>query len=147
MSNNRGPVLAMIVASVVAAISSLGGVAFENYFKTPTSRSEETLDERIATLTQSLSQASRHVSAIEAEIGKRRQLAEQLAADAARAQQLSQLHADQVAAVSQALRGELQKESRSDIWIGAAMNLFFTLLGVVLAEVFRWYRGRQAQQR
>jgi hypothetical protein len=104
-------------------------------------RQPETFEERIATLTNSLNNAANQVSEIEQEITRRKQLAEQLQAQADQARKISTMNADQVNAVAQALRGELHDETKSEFWNSTLTNIFFAFLGAVFGEVFRYIRG------
>ncbi len=100
----------------------------------------QTFEEKIAALTSSLNDAAGQVSETEQEIARRKLLAEQLQQEADLAKKISTLNADQVAAVSQALRGELHAETRSEFWSNAAINASFALLGAVFGEIFRIFR-------
>ncbi len=137
------PVFGLLFAflGVITAISSIiKPDIFTNEQKA------ETLEMRIGELTRSLGISAKLVSEIEQEIEKRRTLVGKLQEDAEQAKKLSALNAEQVAAVAQALRGELHKEDRTSFWIGVATNLFFAILGASFGELFRWLRTRRRQQ-
>lgn len=99
-----------------------------------------TLEEEISTLTKSLNDSARLISDIEQEISQRQALVERLQRDADEAKKLSTLNSDQVAAVAQALRGELRSEDRSGFWVTALTNLVFAILGASISEGFRVFR-------
>jgi hypothetical protein len=103
---------------------------------------KETLETRIERLTNSLGDSAKTISDIEREIESRKTLVTKLQHDADVAKQIGELKAEQVAAVSQALRGESNRESQSGFWVNVGTNLFFTLLGAALAEGIRWWRER-----
>jgi hypothetical protein len=103
-----------------------------------------TMPPPVSLIAPSLKVATGQVSDIVHEIEKRRDLAAKLQADAETAKRLSQLDADQVAAVTQALHGELNKENRSAFWVNIGTNLFFAFLGAAFGEAFRALRTRRA---
>lgn len=100
----------------------------------------QTLEEEIGTLTKSLNDSARLISGIEQEISQRQALVERLQRDADEAKKLSTLNSDQVAAIAQALRGELRSEGRSGFWVTALTNLVFAILGASISEGFRVFR-------
>jgi hypothetical protein len=84
-------------------------------YKRKSRKSEETIEERVQTLTRSLHEATRLVGSIETEIKTRSALATQLQKDIEQYNQLVQMKKPKVEAVAQLLRGELQKENRGVI--------------------------------
>jgi hypothetical protein len=129
-------VLPLIVLSI-AASGVYDGIS--KYFRGAGSK-PQTFEEKIAALTSSLNDAAGQVSEIEQEIARRKLLAEQLQQEADLAKKISTLNAEQVAAVSQPLRGELHAETRSEFWSNATINALFALLGAVFGEIFRIFR-------
>jgi TolA-binding protein len=100
---------------------------------------------RIEELTRSLNSAARSVSEIEREIHARQQLVARLREDAETAKNLATINEQQAQAIAQALRGQLQQQEREAYWWSVGQNAFFTLLGVVLAELYHWVRRRRGK--
>jgi hypothetical protein len=134
----RGPVFFVSALLVIAGVS----LSFFTY-RGGDDNKNQTIEKRITLLTASLNNSAKVISDIEREIEGRRELVTKLQRDADDAKQLSELKAAQVAAVSQALKGELDRENRTNFWITLATNLFFAILGAALGELFRWIRGRR----
>jgi methyl-accepting chemotaxis protein len=132
--------LSIVLLAVIAAGNSAYDLAKREWFPESTNK-PQTFQERITALTNSLRDASSQVSEIEQEIASRKQLAEQLQAQADLAKKISTLNADQVAAVAQALRGELHNETRSEFWNTTLTNVFFAFLGAAFGEIFRYVRA------
>jgi hypothetical protein len=128
--------------SFFALIMSLG-TAYLSYVRGVYNVTGQTLEARIEELTGSLNVSAKLIAQIEREITTRKELVSKLERDADEAIRLSTLNADQVAAVAQALRGELRNESKSGFWLSAATNLFFAFLGAAFGELFRWFRARR----
>jgi hypothetical protein len=97
-----------------------------------------TLEQKITVLTGSLNNAARAISDIEQEIQSRQQFADKLRADAEEAKKIATLNKEQVDAVAQTLRGQLQEQERASYWPHLLANLFFAALGVALTELYRW---------
>ena len=129
--------MVFMIVTVVIALSVAIGV--DTIDKAVRGARGQTLDERISVLTTSLQKASSSIDDIEAEVAKRASLAKKLQQDADEAKRLSTLNAAQVAAVSQALRGELRTETPSWWWT-ALNNLVFALIGTLFCEGFRVFR-------
>jgi hypothetical protein len=131
----------LVVAYIGVAAGIIGLVAaVTSVIPWATAPGKQTLEERIRTLTKSLNDSAALISVIEQEVDQRQQLVVKLQADAAEAEKLKALSADQVAAVAQALHGQLQSESRSAFWPSILTNLFFAFLGAGIGEGFRWVR-------
>jgi hypothetical protein len=72
--------------------------------------------------------------------------ARRLQHDAQEAGRLTELTSEQVAAVTRALRGNMQ-QARSGFWYTASTNLFFAFVGAGISELFRLYRRRRMSRR
>ena len=96
-------------------------------------RSEETIETRVASLTESLTAATHIIGQIEEEIQTRSQIAEKLKKDLELYNNLKSLQASEIEAISQLLRGELQKEGKKSFWAGVAVNFFFFILGAAVS--------------
>jgi hypothetical protein len=129
-------------SSYIAMLLSVIGLVWllSSLFEKTKQQNGQTLEERIHALTGSLNDSAALISSIEQEISQRQQLVAKLQQDAAEAEKLKALSADQVAAVAQALRGQLQSENRSAFWPSTFTNLFFAFLGAAIGEGFRWIR-------
>lgn len=90
---------------------------------------QETLETRVDALTTSLRDATQLISQIETEIETRSELATKLREDVERYNQIKKLSAQEVEAVAQVLRGELESEGSKSFWKGVAVNFVFFLLG------------------
>jgi t-SNARE complex subunit (syntaxin) len=96
---------------------------------------KETTEDRVKKLSQSLQEAVTLISEIESEIKERTTLAEKLQLDIKTYDRLVQLKKPEVEAISQLLRGELQKEGRKSFWQGFAINFLFFVLGAVTSVI------------
>lgn len=105
----------------------LGKLVTDRYFFG--GEKEETLEDRVDRLTNSLKEATNLISNIESEIAARSNLAAQLQEDVERFNKLSKLKQPEVEAIAQVLRGELVKEGSKSFWKGAALNFGFFILG------------------
>lgn len=112
-----------------------------------TRQADPDLNSRIADLTLSLVKAARAISEIEEDIKKRQALVEQLRQDADTASKLAMVSKEQAEAVAQALRTEIASEQRQSFWSNQAYALFYTLLGVVLAELYHFLVNRLRRRR
>ena len=101
-----------------------------------------TLEARIEELAGALTKASRTITEIETEIMQRRSLADRLRQDAATAEALAQASRQQVEAVAQVLRAEIERDKDRGFWWDLAKNLAFTLLGWALGEGSGYLRRR-----
>ena len=101
------------------------------------------LAEKIKVLTKSLSASVKTVTQIEAEINERRKLVDELVASAETAKRLGNLNRQEVEAVAQALEGRLKKEEDRTFWIRQVWAIVYVLLGIALAEIFRYVRNRR----
>ncbi len=122
-----------LIQSIGVAIG-LGGavsgiIALLSYRKQEKLRREApTLEDRIATLIEQLKMSSSAISEIEAEIERRREIAERLKGDVQRYEQLRELSQSQVEAIAQTIRGEIAVESRKSIWRNAIITFIVALL-------------------
>jgi hypothetical protein len=116
------------LTAALGAVASLLAEIVPRFFREK-KKSDETIEDRVARLTQSLEEATGLIRNIENEIKARSTLASQLRGDVDRYNQLVQLKKPEVEAVAQLLRGELKKESTSSFWKGFAVNFLFFALG------------------
>jgi len=100
------------------------------------------LPDRIRVLTDSLNAAARAIGDIESEIQERKELVDKLKRDAEIANNLKQLNKEQVDAVAQVLRSQIDREQKEGFWATQGIAFFYTILGVFLAEAFRWGSNR-----
>ena len=118
--------LVAVAGAVLSVAAKIIPDALQRWLKDGT---EETLEERVDRLTNSLKDATRLISNIENEIQARSRVATELQKDVERYNQLSELKKPEVEAVAQVLRGELAKEGSKSFWKGVAINFVFFLLG------------------
>jgi F0F1-type ATP synthase membrane subunit b/b' len=105
------------------------------------------VQERIALLSGSLNSAAKAISEIESEIKQREALVQRLKDDAETATKLTTMSKEQTEAVAQVLRGEMEKEKERSFWGTNLSNLFYAVLGIVLAELFRMIRSAWKRKR
>jgi len=89
---------------------------------------EPTLQDRISNLTKNLESSATVITEIEAEISKRKSLAQQLETDIERDKKLKEISKDQVEAIAQTLRIPLVKESRKSLIINAIITFVVALV-------------------
>jgi len=89
---------------------------------------EPTLQDRISNLTKNLESSAAVITEIEAEISKRKSLAQQLETDIERDKKLKEISKDQVEAIAQTLRIPLVKESRKSLIINAIITFVVALV-------------------
>jgi hypothetical protein len=89
-----------------------------------------TLTDKIATLAASLNTAALAIDEVDREVQARRALVTQLENDAARDSQISALHRQEVEAIAQTLRGELDLAGRRSFRSGLIQNAVFFALGI-----------------
>lgn len=93
---------------LIAALATVGfAVALIIIRRRKESSTTQTLEQRIAELSTSLTSAAHVVAEIENEVGARQRLVERLKEDAERAEALSKLRQSEVDAVAQTLRAQL----------------------------------------
>jgi hypothetical protein len=131
--------LITVVYVMGIVISEIGG----RFGKPPPREITVTLEDRLSVLTQSLNSAARTISEIEAEVNERQALVAKLARDAQVANNVQHLNKEQVDPIAQVLRGQIDREQRESFWSSQLLALFYTVLGVVLAELFRWIVKRR----
>ena len=90
-------------------------------------RKEPTLQDRISSLTKNLESSAALITQIEAEISKRKGLAQQLEANIERYKKLEGISKEQVEAIAQILRIPLKKESRNSLILNAIVNVAVAL--------------------
>jgi hypothetical protein len=105
------------------------------------------LPARISTLTESLNGAAKTIDAIEHEIKQRQALVEQLEREADTASKLKTLNKDQLDAVAQVLKGEIQSDQRQNFWNAQALAFFYAAVGVALSELYRFILRWRARRR
>lgn len=98
-----------------------------------------TLEQKIEILSSNLEDAAKAISEIETEIARRQELVERLEEQRRTTEELLALNQDQVEAVAEILRSELQREARSRFWFDIATRVaiaaFFFLLGIYWERV------------
>ena len=92
-------------------------------------------------LTEFLHESVRLIGQIEDEITERSTLAEKLKADIEISKQLAQLKQEEVEAVAQALRGEIQREGRKSFVYSTLVNAGFFCLGLLTPRIVLAIRG------
>ena len=105
----------------------------------------DSLPKRIDSLSKSLKNSATLITEIEREILRRQELLEQLKKDAETAKHLAELSSPQAQAVAQALRLEFEREQTRSFWTSVLQNFAFAILGVFLAELWRYLRRRIAR--
>jgi len=128
-------IIAVLLGVVAAALSYWVGYWSE---ARKSKREAPTLEDRITTLTENLRSSSSVISEIEAEIDKRRQIADRLRNDVQRYEQLRELNQSQVEAIAQTIRSEIAGESRKSIWRNALITFVVALAFFFLGF---WIRG------
>jgi hypothetical protein len=83
-------------------------------------------------LVAALTESTRVMAEIQREVTARSALAERLQRDVERHQELLALNREEVEAVAQTLRVEVQREGRRSFWAGVLVNAFFFGLGIVV---------------
>lgn len=122
--------LEVVAGFIVSAVSLLATVALQvRVLKGRKARGRETVEERISSLVQALSGASKAIGDIEQEVAQRKELLERLRADAEKYQQLAALKEEEVAAVVQVVRGAVGEEGRRSFWRSTALSAGFFLAG------------------
>jgi hypothetical protein len=97
--------------------------------------SRPSAEDRVARLVAALEESSTVIREIEREVTARRALAQRLQADVARHRELLNLNRDEVEAVAQTLRVEVQSEARRGFWLNFLLSALFFVLGVVATLV------------
>jgi hypothetical protein len=129
--------------SIPAFLLFVGGFAISimatEFFFSGQRFTQSELPARIQTLTNSLNSAAETIGQIEAEIKQRQVLVEKLEHDAETASKLAVLNKDQLDAVAQVLKGEIQADQRQNFWTTQAWAFFYTALGFGLSEGYRFF--------
>jgi hypothetical protein len=134
----------LLGAGVAVAIT--GGQLVENYFFRP-KNAPPTLENRIQELTQSLNKSATTIQEIENEITKRQALVTQLQKDAETASKLATVNKEQVDAIAQVLRTQIQVQEHNTFWFNQGINVLYMLLGVGLGELVRWFLRWRARRK
>jgi len=100
-----------------------------------------TTEQRIARLTQALSESSHVIQEIEEEMQERSELVERLKQDAQRYERLTNIKREDADAVAQTLQGELRKGERRSLVTNFIMSFGFFALGVMTTIVLRFFFG------
>jgi len=130
----------MYQLELVAILVSLLGVLFSLLLQLlivlrKKKRGEETTEDRIRKFTTSLKEATELISSIESEIKARSALVEKLQKDIDLYNKLVELKKPEVEAVSQLLRGELERAEKRSFWKGFAINFLFFILGALASGI------------
>lgn len=141
LTAGEGAVVEILTLLTIAMIAGLIVNLTYAFFFVPKPK-EIDLQERIRSLTSSLNSAAKSISDIEGEIKQREALVQRLVKDAETASKLAGINREQVDAVAQALKGEIERDQERNFWSTQLLALFYTLLGVVLAEVFHLIQRR-----
>jgi hypothetical protein len=153
--NRVGEVLSEKIKEVVlpafligagAALAVATGQLVENYFFGP-KNAPRTLEDRIRELTESLNRSATTIQDIENEITKRQALVTQLQKNADTASKLATVNKEQVSAIAQVLRTQIELQERNSFWFNQGVNALYMLLGVALGELVRWFLRWRAKQR
>lgn len=139
-------VVLSIIFGVIISVVGYVGISAISYFRSDTeSVPQPTLKDRIDNLSRSLSEATTIISEVEGEVNTRKNLLAQLERDRKVTEELVKLNKEQVAAVTSAIGGELNKDKRSEFWVDITQNAFFTTIGTIAGTVLglfapRWSR-------
>jgi flagellar biosynthesis/type III secretory pathway M-ring protein FliF/YscJ len=134
------PVVIVLVTTVVITF-----IGFVLIVRDAQRREEQTpLEARIASLSETLSNAARTVDEAEREIRARQELVQQLQQDQQRYEQLKQLDQEQVDAIAATLQGQLDAtEQRARL----AQWLLLPSWGALLGVLFAWVAARAVAKR
>lgn len=132
------PRLPLIAAAVAGALLCGGSLAYIYKRMFPPPPPPLVLEHRIERLTEYLRSAASSIAAIEQEIALRKQLVDQLKADAATAEQLKTVNREQANAIAQTLQGQLRQRD-DDTWRAELVgNIMLTVFGAVIGQ-FPWF--------
>ena len=67
--------------------------------------------------------------------------------DAETARKLSAVNKEQVDAIAQVLRGQIEAQERRSFWSNQALAVFYALLGVAFSELTRWLLRRKRRRK
>ena len=126
--SQQSTILTISISIAVALLASIVTLLFGYQREEEKAKKAPTLENRIATLTENLKSSSSVISEIEAEIGKRSEIAERLKNDVQRYEQLRELNQSQVEAIAQTIRSEITGESRKSIWRNALITFVIALV-------------------
>jgi septal ring factor EnvC (AmiA/AmiB activator) len=125
----------------IALFANLIFINIYRYIKSEPRPQKQELVQRIGELTAVLNDSAKAVSEIENEFARRRELVRKLESDAETATKLSAVSREQAEAVAQALKIELEKREQSSFWSAHLTAIFYTLLGVAIAEIVHYVRN------
>jgi vacuolar-type H+-ATPase subunit I/STV1 len=122
-------IIASIAIEITAIVFAVLHLKRQNQHRTR----GEIFEDRVKHLTEALQEAIKLIGKIESEINARSALATQLQEDLDRYNKLIEIKKPEVEAITQLLRGEVQKEGRSSFWKSLLINFVFFLLGGALS--------------
>ncbi len=117
------------------AIISALSMAYTVYARKKMFHEEETTEDRVEKLTKNLQEATKIISNIESEVKERSAIADKLQKDIKHYDKLAKLKKSDIEAVTQLLRGELEKSNKKSFWAGFATNFLFFALGAVVTII------------
>jgi hypothetical protein len=130
-----------IIINVLAlGVTIASGFQLIILFRQPASASAQ---DRVQQLSKSLSEATQLIDQMQIDIESRQRMVTKLQGDLETYDKLAALKKDEVEAVAQVLRGEIDKSSRRSFWEGVAVNFAFFILGAIAS----WFIGRRQNRR
>ena len=133
----------IIETAAITAIASVVGAAlsfFTEYFQRAKKKDkEESLDEKVKKLTNALGDSANLIDHIQSEIETRHKLVEKLKKDHEQYDNLVKLKQEEVEAVAQLFRGEIQKENSFSFIKNILANFIFFVLGSIVSLVIAFY--------
>lgn len=133
----------IIETAAITAIASVVGAAlsfFTEYFQRSKKKNkEESLDEKVKKLTNALGDSANLIGHIQSEIKTRHKLVEKLKKDHEQYDNLVKLKQEEVEAVAQLFRGEIQKENSSSFIKNILANFIFFVLGSIVSLAIAFY--------
>jgi hypothetical protein len=140
-SNRSLDVLILLILGVIALALSFifdsKGIFAQHH---PRSVPPQNLDDRLAKLTQALTEAGNVISSIESEIQSRQSLVQQLESQKVIAEQAIKLSKEQVDAVAALLSEQVAKQSREDSRRDKLRDVFFFALGVLVSFLLSYFQ-------
>jgi hypothetical protein len=125
----------LIISTIVFSLSTVVSIVHEK-------PKEIDLAQRIRVLTESLNAAAETIGEIEDQIRQREILVQKLQEDADTASKLTSMNKEQLDAVAQVLKGQIEKEQHQTFWSAQLLAFFYTILGVILAELYHFIEKR-----
>jgi uncharacterized membrane protein YdfJ with MMPL/SSD domain len=133
----RYRLIAVTIAGIVASLAGAAVPFFEML------RPSASIQQRAEQLSKSLTDATTLIDQMQADIQSRQAMVTKLQSDLETYNKLATLKKDEVEAVAQVLRGEIDRNSRRSFWEGVAVNFTFFILGAVVS----WFVGRRQVKR